>query len=377
MGEAAEWEIFRQYGVDISDEGYLDRHYNGPRRRTSPGRNLHAGEGNYEARKYKVSIRERTRGYQIVYIENGTHRAGAFAVDRQGNHEWYTPDGQKSLVVELAKNRMTEARAGSHYSMAKGMIENALDMTPGRGIQLGIVPPGPPVGYENETYADETEVRARDMENKSMTNTREAIALMQLHNGARLYGVKFMAEGFVKPEQKTYTYKDTSGLDLAMLDLVVVEARDSFAIAQIVQLNVSPSAAAVELGKVRHIVSKIDQVAHGAKLGKENEAVERLAMAEVGERLEKFRQQLGHTNFEAVRTMLGGPVVNQTIDRNTVSVDMFHRLIDGETGEIFGQINARGMAGVQGYIDEGFFYHGNYSHAARLKVYPATNANAG
>lgn len=36
MGEAAEWEIFRKHGVDISDEGYLDRHYNGPRHKHKP-----------------------------------------------------------------------------------------------------------------------------------------------------------------------------------------------------------------------------------------------------------------------------------------------------------------------------------------------------
>lgn len=36
MGEAAEWEIFRTTGVDISDEGYLDRHYNGPRHKHKP-----------------------------------------------------------------------------------------------------------------------------------------------------------------------------------------------------------------------------------------------------------------------------------------------------------------------------------------------------
>lgn len=308
MGEEAEYQIFRQYGVDISDEGWLDKQGRHEGRRRGP--NLHAGEGNYEARKYKVNVQERNHGFQVVYIQNGTNRAGAFTVDRQGNHVWAGSSAQRFLVRKLLTNELTEARAGSQYSMARGMIDNALTFHPGQGIQLGVVPPGPPVGYENETYADETEVRAREMEGTTnMSNSREAIALMQLHNGARLYGVKFMAEGFVKPDQKTYTYKDVSGLELAVMDLVVVEARESFAIAQIVQLNVSPSSSTVELGKVRHIVSKIDQVAHGAKLAKEHEAIERLAMAEVGERLEKFRQQLGASNFESVRNLLGGPVV--------------------------------------------------------------------
>lgn len=356
MGEAAEWEIYRLHGIDTSDDGWITKTREGTRPRTSPGRNLHAGEGNYEARKYKVNLQERPRGFSVVYIENNTSRAGAFTVDREGSYTWL-PEREQRLRVDLLRtNSLTEARAGSQYSMARGMIDNAKSWGPAKGIHMwGEAPPhnpGPPTPpaprYEDEieTYADETEVRERELEGTTnMSNSREAIALMQLHNGARLYGVKFMAEGFVKPEQKTYTYKDTSGLDLAVMDLVVVEARDSVAIAQIVQLNVSPSASTMELGKVRHIVSKIDQVSHGAKLAKENEAVERLAMAEVGERLEKFRQQLGTTNFESVRMMLGGPVVDKphapTIDQGTRNVRLDERghMIDVDTGEDYGRFN--------------------------------------
>lgn len=329
------WQHKDDYPDDPNDWG----------RRTVRGRNLHAGEGNYEARKYKVNIQERNHGFQVVYIQNGTDRAGAFTVDRQGHHVWANSGVQRFLVRKLLANELTEARAGSQYSMARGMIDNALTFHPGQGIQLGVVPPGPPIGYENEieTYADETEVRERELEGTTnMSNSREAIALMQLHNGARLYGVKFMAEGFVKPDQKTYTYKDVSGLELSVMDLVVVEARESFAIAQIVQLNVSPSSSTVELGKVRHIVSKIDQVAHGAKLAKEHEAIERLAMAEVGERLEKFRQQLGASNFESVRSLLGGPVVDTRPAPRNLTIDSEGQLVDTETGEVIGKMTEAG-----------------------------------
>lgn len=344
-------------------------------RHTAKGRNLAAGEGNYEARKYKVNVQERGHGFQIVYIENGTNRAGAFTVDNHGNHNWPATSTQLYLVRKLRDNLLTEARAGSQYTTARGMIDNALMWSPGQGIQL------PDSNYESEikTFTDETEVRRENIQgtkNMSMMNTREAIALMQLHNGAKLYGVKFMAEGFVKPDQKTYTYKDVQGLGLAFNDLVVVEARDSVAIAQIVQLDVSPSASSVDIGKVRHIVQKIDMMAHNALLSRENAAVEKLAMAEVGERLDKYRQQLGGARFAEVSRMLGGDV-QEEVNMDTVEVDIFHRLIDTTTGEVFGQLDARGMMGKRGYIAEGFFYHGDYSHATRLKVYPATPANAG
>lgn len=274
MGEAAEWEIWRRYGVDISDDGYLE---NPPKRK--------------RGRPKKESTKPAGLGQDL--------------------------EGYEEPRSEREYARYTERRVLTGP-------ENLQQITKGT-------------------------------ENMSNINTREAVALIQLHQGARLYGVKFMAEGFVKPDQKTYTYKDTQGLALAFNDLVIVEARDAYAIAQVVQLDVSPSAAHVELGKVRHIVQKIDLEQHHARLSRENNAVEKLAMAEVNERLEKYRAQLGGTRFGEVEQLLSWEEPRSAAPSERLyRLDAFLQIHDNETGDIVGFLgdSARGKSGKLGIIVE-------------------------
>lgn len=133
-------------------------------------------------------------------------------------------------------------------------------------------------------------------------NHREAIALIQLNAGAKIYGVKFLDQGFVKADGKTYHYKDTSNLDIFMFDTVVVEARDSIGLAQVVEVDVSPARFS-DLGCIRHIVCKIDLTAHRFKL--DAEAGQVFAMSEINERMARLRDQIGAEQFNSAAAMLG------------------------------------------------------------------------
>lgn len=282
MGEAAEWAIWSRYGVDISDDGYLE---NPPKRKR--------GRPKKESTK-PAGLGQDLEGYEEPRCEREYLRHVEYGATKTGRFE--NPN---------------------HPNLAKG--------TPAM----------------------------------TTTNAREAIALIQLHNGAKLYGVKFMAEGFVKPDQKTYTYKDTQGLTLGFGDLVVVEARDSFAIAQVVQLDVSPSETHVELAKVRHIVQKIDQVAHNARLKIENEAAQKLAIAEIGDRLDKYRQQLGGHRFSEVVTLLGSPpaeeaevIENDAPFEPDVIIVSDGTLVNIETGATVGRVTTPGLLGRKGKMSQ-------------------------
>lgn len=131
-----------------------------------------------------------------------------------------------------------------------------------------------------------------------------AIALIQLNAGAKIYGVKFLDQGFVKADGKTYYYKDTSNLDIFMFDTVVVEARDSIGLAQVVEVDVSPARFS-DLGCIRHIVCKIDLTAHRFKLDAENKAGQVFAMSEINERMARLRDQIGAEQFNSAAAMLG------------------------------------------------------------------------
>lgn len=96
-------------------------------------------------------------------------------------------------------------------------------------------------------------------------NIREIITLVQITRGAQLYGVRFINSGYTQSDGKTYTYKETSGLDLGIGDLVVVESRDAVGLAEVVMVGIEPSTV-TDLGKIRHIVAKVDMDGHHAKL---------------------------------------------------------------------------------------------------------------
>lgn len=209
-------------------------------------------------------------------------------------------------------------------------------------------------------------------------NVQEAITLIQISKGAKLYGVKFMAEGYIKPDGKTYTYKDLTGEPRAFGDLVIVEARDSYAIAQVVELSVEPTAVA-DLGRIRHIVMGIDLVAHKERLAAARTAAQAFVMAEVNDRINQLRNNVGATNFDNVAKLLGRPeVVNDEGELEhqgdaRASVTGGGAIMVTETGEIVGYIQDAhryyGLAGFIRYSADGktTFHSGGQVFAMQVK----------
>lgn len=174
-------------------------------------------------------------------------------------------------------------------------------------------------------------------------NTNELITIMQLEAGAKLYGVQFLENGTKQPNGKTYTYKDTKGLHLTFNDYAVVEARQGYAVVKIVEIGRSVTDLGCSLGQLRHIISRVPTEQHEQLLQQEHNARQKLAMAEVTQRLDTYRKQFGGALDQAQQALgLAAPDTTVAAKDDTIGV-----IIDGQgnfvrvdTGEVIGNIDA-------------------------------------
>lgn len=219
MGKAAEWEIWRRHGVDISDEGWCSNH-------------------------------QRFRGHKPV-----KHRPQDFERD-------FTPHP----VFHRERQQLQERFTPSTKPLDQ--------LKPKQGtVQM---------------------------------DTKELVNLMQLQNGATLFTATF------EDNSKQYAFKDVLGLDLKVGDRVVVESRDTMALVTVTAINVRLSAVQCSLSLLKHAITKVDTSALDALKEREADAEDRLAAAEVYERLEKYQKQLGPRLDDAARLLSGQPAPQPT-----------------------------------------------------------------
>lgn len=215
MGEAAEWEIWRRHGVDISDDGWCSK---------TPKRIKHH------------------------------------------------PRDCKEAATKSPTFQRERDQSADRFKPAVKPLDN---LKPKQGtIQM---------------------------------DTKELVNLMQMQNGAMLFKASF------EDGDKQYAFKDVLGLDLKVGDRVVVEARDTMALVKVKQVNVRLAAIGCNIGALKHAVTKVDTTALDALKAREADAEDRLAAAEVYERLEKYQKQLGPRLDDAARLLAGSPVPSQDV----------------------------------------------------------------
>lgn len=133
----------------------------------------------------------------------------------------------------------------------------------------------------------------------------EIVTVMQISAGAKLYGVRFLPDS--GGNSKIYTYKETTGMAIGFNDLVVVEVRDTYSLARVVEVGRSVIDSDINLGQLRHIVSVVPLQDHEQLLRREREAKSKLALSEVNAKLESYRKLCGDSFLEqAQQVLIGG-----------------------------------------------------------------------
>lgn len=132
-------------------------------------------------------------------------------------------------------------------------------------------------------------------------NTAEAITLIQLSQGARIVAGSYDTKDATGAP---YHFKDVLGLGLRTGDVAIVQTKDGFSLVKIISADVLPTDCGCSLDKLKHVVAKLDTDALDAVLATERQAVHRLAMSEVTDRLSTYRKQLGDGGFADVERLL-------------------------------------------------------------------------
>jgi len=169
-----------------------------------------------------------------------------------------------------------------------------------------------------------TGLQPKHKENHTM-NAKEAIALIQLTNGATIFRAEYLGAQMVpQPDGATirgYHFKDVIGLNLEADDLVVVQTKDTFGLVKVLAVNVAPAAVGCALADLKHAVCRVDFGALDCITKAEESAAHELAMSEVHERLDAYRKQLGGS-FDAVKRLLTGAQPTIFVDAVAVLEDI-------------------------------------------------------
>lgn len=222
----------------------------------------------------------------------------------RGHHtHWagkWTPLGYDRLQQAVEQHLMTKSGPGfdwlsEPYNVYPPGLTSA-DMEPCICQQGGYT--GLP-GNACENCMNTGVVPKQQTENKEM-NTQELITVMQLQNGAALVRVRFIEGG----NGRDYTYKNVLGVDLAKDDLVVVQTGDRLGLAEVQDPDVGANTVSVPLGSLKHVVSKVDTSGLKRVQESENSAAHMLALSEVTERLDRFKEQVGDTTFNNLKGVL-------------------------------------------------------------------------
>jgi hypothetical protein len=140
-------------------------------------------------------------------------------------------------------------------------------------------------------------------------NTAEMIAVIQIQQGAKIVACSYIGHGSAPaaPGAQVYHFKNVAALPLAKDDLVVVQTRAGYSLATVADPDVRANACGCPLGDLKHVVTKIDLAALNTVLEGENNAMHALALSEVTERMNKFREQIGSNTFDSMAGLLAPP----------------------------------------------------------------------
>jgi hypothetical protein len=138
-------------------------------------------------------------------------------------------------------------------------------------------------------------------------NMQEMITVMQIQQGAKIVAAKYFTnsgQGFTSVD---YHFKNALSLALAVGDLAVAQTKGEYALIKIVDPDVRANALDVPLSELKHIVSKVDLSAIKIVTEAENSAMHALALSEVTERMNKFKEQIGNDTFNTMQGLLALP----------------------------------------------------------------------
>lgn len=141
-------------------------------------------------------------------------------------------------------------------------------------------------------------------------NFQEIVTLLQLQGGARLLAVKFVNEKDMA-QARVYNYKCLLP-EVALGDLVVVETYAHFSVAKVVAELPAAAMAGVEYDQLRHVVARLDLTAYDKVMAAERQVKDRMAMAEINERLESVRRNYGA--LDDFRALLASHTTEQVIE---------------------------------------------------------------
>jgi hypothetical protein len=142
-------------------------------------------------------------------------------------------------------------------------------------------------------------------------NTSETVALIQLTQGATIFGAQYMLTKGSYSTSKTYHFKNNLGIDLEVGDTIVVQSRDAFDLVTVTSLNVPHTSLTCTLGQLVNAVQKVDFTGYEKVKANEATAVLQLGMSELHERLEVYRKQLNQGTFENIASILSPPTLQK------------------------------------------------------------------
>lgn len=152
----------------------------------------------------------------------------------------------------------------------------------------------------NTGFVPKTQQRSKPM------NTAEMIAVMQIQQGAKVVACVYTNHNGPTTSQD-YHFKNVAALPLAKDDLVVVQTGRGYSLAMVVDPDVRVNTVQIPLGDLKHVVSKVNLAALHKVLEGENNAMHALALSEVTERVNKYKEQLGDGTFNSMRELLAPP----------------------------------------------------------------------
>ena len=150
---------------------------------------------------------------------------------------------------------------------------------------------------------------------------KEAVTLIQLTTGARIVSATSFISG--KAEYRDFHFKNVVGIELQKGDVIVVQSKDEYALAKVLDPDVIPSEVDMALSFIKHVVAKVETTALEAVLVAERAAVRQLAMSEVTSKLYTFRGrgQLGGERFAAVQNLLAPTATADQRTQNSAYVE--------------------------------------------------------
>ena len=141
------------------------------------------------------------------------------------------------------------------------------------------------------------------------------LALLQAEKGYTFLSVRFMSplaqvggkvewQGEYEPRGRAYLYKCSPEFgDVMPGDLVVVPAKNSFAVAQVELVEFLPPSDHDFTFNIRQVVSRIDRKKVDEMKRAEDDAMRRMARAEASQKLAELRK---HFDFANVDSLLSG-----------------------------------------------------------------------